>query len=314
MNTMAPPFSQLCHQVPWLPDSGIYTNIYREAYDNIAAMSATVLKTWMRTDRVPSKFKWWLDHRWEEQRSPALVLGDALDCKVLTPAEFIHRFCCVPADAPKRPSKMQLNAKKPSPETLQAIGYWNAFNEENKDKVVLTPEQMEAVNGMEKSVLQSESTHGVFENCTKAVLVGEIWNYPAKAEIDLWDGGSTHIIDLKSALDASPSGFGVAVARYGYLEQAIWYLMLARALGFEKLQFTWIVVESEVPHVMQVYTLDPSLVVKHSEIYAATLSRMMDAFSSLVDALEDQDYKDPVDWQPLELPAWYLSQNRIYPE
>lgn len=302
--------NRLCRYTPIQPEPGVWPNFNRTSYDSIPAISSTVLKRWMQDEQVPARFEYWLNHRWDEARSNALIVGDALDCKVLTPAQFPLLFTTVPPDAPKRPTKIQQQAKKPSPETLQAIGFWNQFNKENEGKTILTSEQMEAVSGMSKSVLQAETTQGVFENCSKAVLVGEILTAPAKAEIDLWSPASSHIIDLKTAADASPNGFGAACAKFGYIHQAIWYLGLANSLGFEeKKQFSWIVVESAPPYVVKAYTFDPETNAQHLTLYHQTLDRMMASFSSLVLALQSDSFNHNADWQPLVVPGWSLKEN-----
>lgn len=57
-----------------------------------------------------------------------VLQGNMLDC-YLTEGEEAYRarFVAVPEDAPKRPTKAQRNAKKPSPETVDAIAYWEQF-------------------------------------------------------------------------------------------------------------------------------------------------------------------------------------------
>jgi exodeoxyribonuclease VIII len=120
-------FDLFCNGVPLPFAPGIYRNMAREVYDRIPALSSTVIKKWIKLQSVPSVFKHWVDHRWEEQPTEALLLGSALDCLRLENGLFASKFITVPPDAPKRPSSVQRNAKKPSPETVGAIAWWNRF-------------------------------------------------------------------------------------------------------------------------------------------------------------------------------------------
>lgn len=82
---------------------------------------------------------WWkLAHldRAIERPSPGGVLqGNMLDC-YLTEGEAVYRdrYMVAPIGAPKKPDSRQMNAKKPSPETLDAIAYWAPF----AGKVIVT--------------------------------------------------------------------------------------------------------------------------------------------------------------------------------
>ena len=168
---------------------GIYQHIPRTTYDNIPAMSSSVIKKWLRLQSTPSVFKYWLDNRWDETPTESLLIGSALDCMRLD-GLFSAMFTTVPPDAPRRPSKSQVNAKKPSPETLGAIAWWDKFQKENQGKTLLSTDQLRRVIGMNKALGANLGLDGVFQHCKKSVLVGEIDNWPAKAEIDLWEGNS----------------------------------------------------------------------------------------------------------------------------
>src|SRR5574337_1899956 len=62
-----------------------------------------------------------------------------------------------------------------------------------------------------------------------------------------------HIVDLKTARDASPRGFAKAAADYGYRESMAHYQRGVAALTGEWLPVVLVVVESEPPHLVAVY-------------------------------------------------------------
>ena len=64
-----------------------------------------------------------------------------------------------------------------------------------------------------------------------------------------------HIVDLKTARDASPRGFAKAAADYGYRESMAHYQRGVAALTGEWLPVVIVVVESDEPHLVAVYTL-----------------------------------------------------------
>jgi exodeoxyribonuclease VIII len=299
----------LCRGTPTLHEPGIYTGLSRERYDNIPALSATVIKKWGRRYSVPSVFKHWLKTRWDEPQTEALLLGSALDCLRLEREFFNHRYTTVPPDAPKRPSKVQINAKKPSPETLSAIAFWNKFNEENSNKTILTNDQMALIHGMDHALEKSPATDGLFANCSKVVLVGEVYGLPAKAEIDLWNPRTEHIMDIKTAVDVSMSGFLQSVDRFDYLVQAAWYLLLAQSLNFDKQVFDFVAVGNEEPYPVKVHPFicDGSQL-KHSLLFTAVRQKVKrDAFS-LMDVLADGKFEDDPDWHPMEFPEWFITK------
>lgn len=76
--------------------------------------------------------QWWklayLDRSIPRPVPGGVLQGNMLDCYLTEGAgAFESRYFILPEDAPNRPSARQVNAKKPSPETLAAIDYWKAL-------------------------------------------------------------------------------------------------------------------------------------------------------------------------------------------
>ena len=63
------------------------------------------------------------------------------------------------------------------------------------------------------------------------------------------------IIDWKTTTDSSPSGFARACARYGYAQQAAWYVEMVRRGRGKSLPFVFVAVESTAPYCVGVYQI-----------------------------------------------------------
>ena len=92
--------------------------------------------------------------------------------------------------------------------------------------------------------------------------------------------GEGILTDYKSCADASPSGFGNAVARYGYDLQAAYYLDIARDLGHPAKAFAFIAQEKEPPYLVEVYDLDEDFLARGRRRYREGLERLRDCLAT----------------------------------
>lgn len=286
--------SALCKGDPVAFEPGIHAGLSRETYDRIPALSATVLKKWLSLGEIPSEFAYWMRTRWEETSSEAMLIGSALDCQLLD-GDFSSRFAIAP-DVDRR-----TNAGK---------AQWAAFNAGNKGKSVLTAGQGEKVEAMARALHASPSLDGVFNNCKKTVLCGELWGFPCKAEIDLYIAGSTHLLDLKTARDVSPHWFAKAFLDLGYDCQATFYLRLAQACALKKTIFDFLAVKNEAPWTCKVHSFDSEMI-EHRILFEACLLKLERAANEIVARLETNNFTDPKDWELLQLPEWALRQAKM---
>lgn len=81
----------------------------------------------------------------------AMDEGTLLDCLLFEPHTFDSRFFVVPGDL-KKPTKAQIEAKKPSPETLQQIERYNAIQDQIGDRISITQEQLKESQGIAEAV------------------------------------------------------------------------------------------------------------------------------------------------------------------
>lgn len=65
------------------------------------------------------------------------------------------------------------------------------------------------------------------------------------------------IVDWKSTADASPAGFARSAAKYGYHQQAAWYVDMLECARGVRVPFVFVAVESTWPYSVGVYQLVP---------------------------------------------------------
>jgi hypothetical protein len=272
---------------------GLLGPLPREEYDLLPALSCTVLKKWIACSSLPSKFAWWLKHRWEDQEvSAALALGGALDALLLEQASFADKFAVLSKDGPKRVTE--------------------AHRAQFAPKKVITYDQWLACSEMVTSLMTSPQTsHGEdFLFCKKNVAVTKLRDVPFKCEFDLWEENTEDIMDLKTTRDAGRESFARDAVNFGYDLQATLYLLIARALGFEKRAFNFVCVENVAPWTTTVYRFRPFANPKHREIYEGCEAILRAAIESLLEATSTKFEQDSR-WEDLEFPAWALKNRSV---
>jgi PDDEXK-like uncharacterized protein DUF3799 len=275
---------------------GIYFDMPRQIYDNIAALNCTVLKKWLAVSDIPSEFAYWNRTHWDESPTEALLIGSALDSYLLN-ADFDHQFAVAP---------------KVDRRTTTGKTQWADFESLNVGKTILTEDQFEKVHCMSSSLRECPAVDGVFQHCQKAVLVGELFGFSCKMECDLWNERIFHILDLKTCRDVSPKWFTKAFIDFGYSLQATFYLLLAQACGFEnKKIMSFVAIKNEEPWTVAVYSFAPYENPDHWLLFDACRLQLARAAGALVLRLERNDWRDDQDWKSLIIPEWSLRQAKL---
>lgn len=83
--------------------------------------------------------------------SKAMDEGTLLDCILFEPESFQDRFFIMP-DHIKKPTSAQINAKKPSADTLEQIAVWEGIKEKIGKRIVINQEQYNDSNIIAESV------------------------------------------------------------------------------------------------------------------------------------------------------------------
>ena len=208
-------------------------------------------------------------HYWDRYINPdrvipeptkQMLLGSAMHTMVLEPDLFENEYLVESANAPKRPTAAQRNAKKPSSQTLDAIAYWEEFDKKANGKNLISIDDYERLTIMRQRIFDHPAAStilnmsGVTEQSYqwKDNQTGEI----CKSRPDFHTDDGTLIVDLKTTSDASELGFQKSVHNFRYHVQAGFYLRSIK----EAEQFVFIAVESKPPYLVAVYNASTDMI------------------------------------------------------
>ena len=253
--------------------SGIYPNVPMDEYAQWPAVNAHRL--WTLRTRSPLHSQWEWEH--PQEPTPSMGLGILLHTALLEPARWANEVVMLPEDAPRRPTQRQIDAKKPSPETVVAVKWWAEWNEKTKGKTLVDAEQKTTLDAMAESVrrLQCHTlvTGGQAETCI-------VWEDPetglmCKGRLDYQRvvGWQHCITDLKTCTNAGYDAFQRAINQYGYHHQAAFYCWGWEALTGETPSFTWLCVETDPPYAAKAWECEPSTLDAGKLSYRAALAK-----------------------------------------
>lgn len=248
---------------------GIYTNIPFEEYNALPYLRNSYLKKLGSSCPAAAQIETPGD-------SPALIIGRASHAFILEgEAEFNKSFMVMPADMPKKPTAAQINAKKPSLESIYAVEMWNRFAMLAGKKEIISAEDFATIKGMKESIRSHDFartllSEGVSEQTAIFDIV--VAGQPVRCKVRPDRTPSTKmavLLDLKTCADASYRGFLNACYKFGYFHQAAMYIdgyniardvMIAEHGWSEEDNpamdaFAFIAVEKTPPYCVAVYTL-----------------------------------------------------------
>lgn len=277
---------------------GVFDAMDSAKYHRVEALSASGCKKMLRS---PAHFRLMRDT--PNQPTAAMEFGTTVHDGVLEPAAFSNRVVCVPDDAPNRPTKAQRNAKKPSPESLAAIDYWNTFDALNAGRIVLSAADFNRARCCIDAVNAHPTARALLADAV--VETSLMWHdgatgVPCKARIDARNHGG--LIDLKTTSDASPDGFARQAASLLYHVQAAFYFygaehVLNATPGF----FGFVCVESEPPYAVACYSIPSNALQAGKRLADDAINRYAHALR--VGAW--QGYSERV--ETLRFPKWALT-------
>lgn len=178
--------------------------------------------------------------------SDAMRQGSLVDCLITEPDEFGRRYAPIPAGAPKRPTKTQRLAKKPSSDTLDAIAFWDELEADGRE--LISKEWLDnAFKVVETLTLNSE----INSFLAVASQVPHFWT-DAEHEVECRykpDLESDVLLDLKKGASANPRTFAAQAYRLGYDVQLAHYSAgFTDRYGNPPTRCGFIVYEWDAPH------------------------------------------------------------------
>lgn len=212
-----------------------------DAYAELPALNASILKRRTALDML-------YEMRCPEDREEkdCFTLGENLHTAVLEPHIWNQRVVILPEDAPSRPTARQINAKNPAKATLEAIAWWDEFNETNKGKTILSAEDHDQVVQMRDALHRHHEIKRLLTAPGNNEATVEVWNEEfqvmQKARFDRLPGKCvdangnavpSFVVDVKSTSANIDSDWAIRneILKFGYGLQARYYLdILAAAL------------------------------------------------------------------------------------
>lgn len=253
--------------------------------------------------------------------SEAKAWGTLFDCVLLTPYQFSKRYAVLPGDAPKKPSKTQRGAKKPSPDTVAAIEWWDNWLARNPGEIIDQDENT-GVHAAANRVMSDPVIADLLERSSTAVMVVAEWSdpsgliVPVKCLIDIVPqadhpvfGGM--LLDLKTCKNASPRAFSADAMRYRYDMQAAFYLDLWNAASpSHRTDFAHLIVESYPPY--QFRTPPPVLSQRFLNFGRLSYEKALGVYCQGVLTGKWPSYERGPGWPVTDCADWFLDMESLF--
>lgn len=250
------------------------------------------------------------------EKTEALILGQAIDTLALSGiAAFKQEFICAPLDAPRRPTSAQLNAKKPSPDSIAAIEFWRSFEIAHADKTMLTQAQMNTVNNCCDS-LNSFAPFLEAKQAGRAQVTFRVHGakFDSQCRPDLWleegcgfTSGEPAIVDLKTIVELPQDDDQFLprhMVKFGYHRSAYFYReIVAQVMKYLipefRPNFYLLFVEKDEPFACSLRKVGPRAL-------AAGEREVSDALRAYIECIESgiwESREEP--GTEIDVPAWY---------
>lgn len=256
--------------------------------------------------------------------TPAMAFGSALHCLVLEPERFLEEYIAEPINAPKRPTAAQLKAKKPSAAAAESIEFWEAFDRNTQGVTVIStkpgdgdafwaPSDWDRLQSMAGSVYNHPVARQLIELPGRAE-VSYYWNdrdtgLLCRSRADYLTDCDM-IIDLKSTIDSSLSGFSKSVGNFRYHVQNAFYSDGYETLKCPPQAFVFLAVEKSPPYNVALYVLDGDSVHAGRAAYQADLRTFAHCEKQNIWPGYCSDLAEPFAPRVIDLPPWAKRGNQ----
>lgn len=212
--------------------------------------------------RLMSRSPWHYRNRVEITPTRPMLRGTLAHCALLEPGAMASRYVVVPETAPRRPSRLQWQAKSPSPDSVAAMAWWTDFNAQAATREIVTADEWAITQMQLDALARDPDIAEVLRQGRGEVSVfwiDEDTGVYCKARPD-WVSSAGHgevtLLDLKSTADESPNGFGRTSAKMKYhLQRAHYTAGYEAATGVKVRRFIFAAVTSAQPVLAVPYIL-----------------------------------------------------------
>ena len=245
-----------------LPTAHMIEKMSNDEYHACPEFSSSQLKDMLRSGaHFYSKH---IIKEFERESKKHLDFGTLAHTLFLEPEQFQNEFVVLPDDAPKPPTDVMRNAKKPSDESILRVEWWDKFNAEHGTKITISEELLSGAQRIANN-LRSLSSYADMQNNYGMAEASIFFNDPVfglklRVRPDYHiapcsDFPNGWIFDVKTSNDARPFKFSKSCADYFYDLSAAMYRE-----GFQeyyqtedKPGFTFLVAESSIPFLCKQY-------------------------------------------------------------
>jgi exodeoxyribonuclease VIII len=234
---------------------GLHPDLPDAEYRADPGINASLLKA---VDRSPAYALHLAD---QPSDKPCFTDGRAIHSEVLEPDHFDARYIVVPDDAPRKPTKAQWGAKKPSSESMEAMLYWDELNSTAAGRSIIGADDYEMYRGITDAVWSHAGARTLLEakGYAEASMFSDcpVTGIRQKCRWDKLLEDMPVGIDLKSTTDASAEGFQHALKKFGWGIQDAHYSATFNALFEQELEaFLFICVEKTPPYLVQIHRIE----------------------------------------------------------
>lgn len=267
---------------------GIRSRVPWDEYSAIEALSISRLKELRRS---PQHYAYRLNH---PKESPALVLGTATHTAVLEPERFSTQFAVW--------SRRSDKTGNLCPRTGQ---WWEAFEAENVGKTIITADDYALATQMQAAVRSNPLAMRYLEAGDPEVTMQWLLDgRPCRGRVDWLTrvDGVPHVVGLKTSRDCRLFKFGNQAAQLGYHLQWGFYFDAFKAIKENEPRMIEIVVESDAPHAVAVYSIPQDIIDQGRDEYQELMLRLAECEST-------GHFPGPQEHEePLSLPSWVYGE------
>lgn len=197
-----------------------------------------------------------------------LVTKAEIDARI----KEINKDQKIPRDKPSAIKILQ--ELDPSAQIWDAIA--GKFYAENAGKTIVTAEEWEQMNGMLESLIKHKNalkllTGGVAE--TSFFCIDKESGVGIKCRPDYYRSNGD-IIDIKTAEDASASGFAATLGKYGrHIQTALYLDVVSEVTGKKHDTFLHLVIEKKPPYAIGIYRACPDTIEQGRREYKKLLTQ-----------------------------------------
>ena len=266
-----------------------------DVYHGMHAVSASRLRVFARNPGGPQLYhQRYVAKSLEDSDSEAMLEGRAIHCLALEGAEkFAREYVTVPEDAPKRPTKAQLNAKKPGPATVAAVRWWSDFDAANAGREVITGDMLARVECVERAIRGHPLAAQLFargeaEMTWRVRAPGLPHLPPLQCRPDWFcaegcelTDGRPFILDIKTTGTLDEEEFGSwqrGFELHGYHRQAAFYMAILDLLGVDVRDFLFVVPEKCAPYGVKIGRLNDRALAQGQDEVARLLMRLDECY------------------------------------